>query len=394
MVHPLTRLTRYIYNELSFICYPTPCGSVLDVTLLDHDVFETRDWYLLLPVFLGIMLLVQAGSAVPPVKIDVSFSSGDVFLGNPVTINSHVYAPDFPGIMLSNQQVEHKVLFSNNSTSAVFNDLTNASGWATHTYTPPAIDRYYVGGKASVNCSILPGFPPNMVFVASGGKHFNVTYPFHIPVPTIRPVLLVTTTTTPVPVVTTTNTAQQTTPVTQATQATLITQVIPVPPTTSLIPASQSDTIPPVTTLSLAGTENGSSGYSSDVICTLSAADNPGGSGVSVIQYSYDGTSWNTYRQPFPIDKTGPMVLYYRSSDNAGNTEVPKVKAIAVSSPGPAPAGTPANQAPGAAPAATPSADAVPFFPLPLWLVALILFVIVAAVGGALYLESQQKKKK
>jgi hypothetical protein len=89
--------------------------------------------------------------------------------------------------------------------------------------------------------------------------------------------------------------------------------------------------------------------------------------------------SWNTYSQPFPLDKTGPMVLYYRSSDNAGNTEVANVKAIAISSPV-------------AVPAATTSADAIPFFPLPLWLVALILFVIVAAVGGALYLESRQKK--
>ena len=137
--------------------------------------------------------------------------------------------------------------------------------------------------------------------------------------------------------------ATQVTPVTQVTQAT------PAPQTTSTIPASQSDTTPPVTTLTLAGTEDGSGGYSSDVICTLTAADNPGGSGVSVTQYSFDGTSWNTYRQPFPLDKTGPMVLYYRSSDNAGNTEVANVKAIAISSPG-LHRGTPANQAPGTAP--------------------------------------------
>jgi hypothetical protein len=353
----------------------------MDVKLVDHTASKTRNRYCLLPVFIGIILLVQAGSAVSPVKIDVSFSSGDIFLGNPVTINSHVYAPDYPGIMLSNQQVEHKVLFSNNSTSAVFNDLTNASGWATHTYTPPAIDRYNVVGKVSVTSNILPGFPPNVIFVANGGKHFNVTPPFHIPVPTIQPVLLFTAITSPVPVVTTTNTTQQTTPVTQATQATLITQVIPVPQTTSLIPASQSDTTPPVTTLTLASTADGSGGYSSDVICTLTAADNPGGSGVSVTQYSFDGTSWNTYNQPFPLDKTGPMVLYYRSSDNAGNTEVANVKAIAISSPV-------------AEPAATTSADAIPFFPLPLWLVALIIFIIVAAVGGALFLESQQKKEE
>jgi hypothetical protein len=352
----------------------------VDVNSLDQNVSKTRDWYRLLPVFLGIILLVQAGSAASPVKIDVSFSSGDIFLGTPVTINSHVYAPDYPGIMLSNQQVEHKVLFSNNSTSAVFNDLTNASGWATHTYTPPAIDRYNVIGKVSVNGNILPGFPPNMVFVASGGKRFNVTYPFHIPVPTIQPVLLVTVTTTPVPVVTTTSTALQTTPVTQATQATPVTQATPAPQTLVAVPASQSDTTPPVTTLTLAGSEDGSGGYRSDVICTLTATDNPGGSGVNVIQYSYDGTGWITYNQPFPIDTSGPMVLYYRSSDNAGNTEVANVKAIAISSPV-------------AEPAATTSADAIPFFPLPLWLVALIIFVIVAAVGGALYLEYQQKKE-
>jgi hypothetical protein len=352
---------------------------------LDQNASKTRYWYRLLPVFLGVIMLVQAGSAASPVKIDVSFSSGDIFLGNPVTINSHVYAPDYPGIMLSNQQVEHKVLFSNNSTSAVFNDLTNASGWATHTYTPPVIDRYNVIGKVSINGNILPGFPPNMVFVASGGKRFNVTYPFHIPVPTIQPVLLVTATTTPVPVVTTTNTAQQTTPVTQATQATLITQVIPVPQTTSLIPASQSDTTPPVTMLTLAGTENGSGGYSSDVICTLSAADNPGGSGVSVIQYSYDGKSWNTYSQPVSVVKAGLTTLYYRSADNAGNLEVAQVKVITISGPAAVPAGTtvPAATATQAGSGSSPS----------FWLIILITFIVFAVIGGALYGKSRQKEE-
>jgi len=110
---------------------------------------------------------------------------------------------------------------------------------------------------------------------------------------------------------------------------------------------------------------------------------------VSVTQYSFDGTSWNTYSQPFPLVTTGPMVLYYRSSDNAGNTEGENVKAFAISGTGAAPAVTDATPEYGTPSVATASSGIVPFYPLPLWLIALIIFVLIVAIGGGLYLKSR-----
>ena len=386
VVHPGPRLTRYIYDELSFLSYPKPCGSVVDVNTVNQNAKKTRSWYCLLPVFLGIILFVQACSAIAPVKMDVSISPNNTFLGNSVTINTHLYAPDYPGVVIAGQRVELEVLFPDNSSGAVFNDLTNASGWVTHTYTPPTIDRYRVSGRAYVNSSIFPGLPPNMVLNGYGGQFFNVTR-FSVLNPTIQPGLhltVITTTPTTEPV-TTTQTPQQTTPVTQVTQTTPVTQAIPALQGTSTIPASQSDTTPPVTTLTLAGTEDGSGGYSSDVIGTLTAADNTNGSGVKVTQYSFDGTSWYTYSQPVSVVRAGMTTLYYRSADNAGNVETAHVKAITISGPGAAPSVTPV---PAAAPTQTGSGSS-----LPLWLIALVIIIIIAAVGVVLYGKSRQKEE-
>jgi len=361
------------------------------VNPLDYNATKTQSWYRLLPVFLGIILLVQAGSAyVYHFQLDQSVSPQEIQLGDSVTMKFHVYDTE-NGVGLAGAPVTISI-YRTIPAGQVRIDLVtaNASGWATYSYTPQEAARFAFNSYSSVNYSTYPGFPPVGMQSSVGdppGSYFNVTAKPLIPVFTLKPVdpiVFVTTTTTTAQLVTTTQTAQQTTPVTQATPVTQVTQIIPATPatqSTSAVPASQSDTTPPITILTLNATEDGNGGYISSVICTLTATDNPGGSGVSVTQYSYDGTSWNTYRQPFTIDKSGPMVLYYRSSDNAGNTEVANVKAIAISSPG-------------SAPAATTSADAIPFFPLPLWLVALILFVIVAAIGGALYLESQQKKEE
>ncbi len=401
VVHPGTRLTRYIYDELSSLSYPAPCSPVVDVNSLDPKISKTLNWYRLLPVFLGVILLVQAGSAyVYHFQVDQSVSPQEIQLGDSVTMKFHVYDRE-NGVGFAGAPVTIS-LYRTIPAGQVRIDLvtTNASGWATYSYTPQEAARFAFTSYSSVNYSTYPGFPPVGMQSSVGdppGSYFNVTAKPLILGFTLKPVdpiVLVTTTTTTAPPFTVTQTARQTTPLTQVTQSTQVTQATQVPQTTSAVPASQSDTTPPVTTLTLTATEDGNGGSISGVICTLTAADNPGGSGVSVIQYSYDGTSWNTYRQPFPPDKTGPVVLYYRSSDNAGNTEVAKVKAIAISSPGAPPAGTPASPAPVPAPAATTSADAIPFFPLPLWLVALIIFVLIVAIGGGLYLKSRLREEQ
>jgi hypothetical protein len=77
--------------------------------------------------------------------------------------------------------------------------------------------------------------------------------------------------------------------------------------------------------------------------------------------------------------------LYYRSADNAGNLEVAQVKVITISGPGAVPAGTtlPAATATQAGPGSSP----------PFWLLALIILIIIAVIGSALYWKSRQKEE-
>lgn len=93
-----------------------------------------------------------------------------------------------------------------------------------------------------------------------------------------------------------------------------------------------SDKTAPVTSLNLTGVSNANGDFSSNVICTLSAQDNPGGSGVSVTQYSFDGNVWNNYTNPFTVTQPGVTTIFYKSVDNNGNAEVAQVKSITISS--------------------------------------------------------------
>lgn len=101
-----------------------------------------------------------------------------------------------------------------------------------------------------------------------------------------------------------------------------------------------SDSVAPVTTMNLTGTADSNGGFASDVICTLTASDNAGGSGVNAIQYCFDGATWYVYTKPFSVVKQGTTTVYYRSTDNAGNTEVANVKAIVISAVPPSSAST------------------------------------------------------
>lgn len=90
------------------------------------------------------------------------------------------------------------------------------------------------------------------------------------------------------------------------------------------------DTVAPATTLTLTGINDTSGAFTSSVVCTLAATDNTGGSGVSNLTYSYDGTNWTTYSGPFTLSAPGNYTLFYRSTDKAGNEDLTKVKAITV----------------------------------------------------------------
>ncbi len=88
------------------------------------------------------------------------------------------------------------------------------------------------------------------------------------------------------------------------------------------------DAIPPVTTAILHGSQGNNGWYISDVQADLTATDNEGGSGVNKIDFSFDGTNWNTYSVPLTITNEGATTVYYRSVDNAGNVETTKTQRI------------------------------------------------------------------
>ena len=84
------------------------------------------------------------------------------------------------------------------------------------------------------------------------------------------------------------------------------------------------DTTPPTTTVTLSGTLGSNDWYVSNVQVTFTVADNEGGSGIKKTEYSFDGTTWNTYSVPFTISNEGATAVYYKSTDNVGNVETAK----------------------------------------------------------------------
>jgi len=80
------------------------------------------------------------------------------------------------------------------------------------------------------------------------------------------------------------------------------------------------DNIPPVTGMHFDGTKGQNAWFTSDVTVTLSAEDNPGGSGVKGMEWSMDnGATWQIYTSPFVINQEGLSYVLGRSYDNAGN---------------------------------------------------------------------------
>ena len=89
------------------------------------------------------------------------------------------------------------------------------------------------------------------------------------------------------------------------------------------------DTTPPVTTCSLDPAEpDGQNGwYIGSVTVFLNATDDL--SGVNITRYRVDGSPWETYIEPFLLEKQGAgIVIEYYSVDNAGNIEPVKNRSI------------------------------------------------------------------
>lgn len=83
------------------------------------------------------------------------------------------------------------------------------------------------------------------------------------------------------------------------------------------------DTTPPISTINLEGTRGLNSWFTSEVTISLAAEDNPGGSGVQLIEWSLDGgLTWEEYTNPFTHSYEGVFRLLARATDEAGNTEI------------------------------------------------------------------------
>ncbi|HET9849387.1 MAG TPA: chitobiase/beta-hexosaminidase C-terminal domain-containing protein, partial [Candidatus Dormibacteraeota bacterium] len=96
---------------------------------------------------------------------------------------------------------------------------------------------------------------------------------------------------------------------------------------------STTDTIPPVSTIACNGAACSGGYYNAAVSITLSATDNPGGTGVASIRYTTDGsdpslTNGNTYGGAFSLAST--TTVKYRAYDNAGNAEAVNVQVIQI----------------------------------------------------------------
>ncbi len=109
------------------------------------------------------------------------------------------------------------------------------------------------------------------------------------------------------------------------------------PGSPSPAPPGAPDTIAPVTVLNFTGVKDSTGVYTSNVVCTLTATDNDGGSGVNGTSYSFDGNNWTAYTGPFTIIAPGNTTVFYSSIDRAGNREVARIETVAI-------AGTAAGQ--------------------------------------------------
>lgn len=90
------------------------------------------------------------------------------------------------------------------------------------------------------------------------------------------------------------------------------------------------DTSYPTLTEELTGTVGANGWYTSDVTVTLISSDGLPGSGVASTEYSFDGSTWSFYTQPFVISTEGSTTLYHRVTDNAGLLYVLPSEAIKI----------------------------------------------------------------
>lgn len=105
---------------------------------------------------------------------------------------------------------------------------------------------------------------------------------------------------------------------------------------------NNSDTTPPATTVTQLPAANGSGWNRTDVVVTLSAADNVGGSGSKNISFAFSGAQTGDgmvsgSSTAVTISAEGVTTLTYFATDNAGNQETPKTLTVRIDKTPPAP---------------------------------------------------------
>ncbi|UKS25263.1 hypothetical protein LOZ80_27235 [Paenibacillus sp. HWE-109] len=102
---------------------------------------------------------------------------------------------------------------------------------------------------------------------------------------------------------------------------------------TLTVTVSDLDRLAPVTTASQSPSQpDGPNGvYNGPVTVTLTSSDDA--SGVAKTEYSLDnGATWQLYTAPVTFDKQGAISLTYKSTDVAGNVEIPQVLGFTLAS--------------------------------------------------------------
>ncbi|WP_173163366.1 OmpL47-type beta-barrel domain-containing protein [Phytohabitans suffuscus] len=96
------------------------------------------------------------------------------------------------------------------------------------------------------------------------------------------------------------------------------------------------DTTAPSTEASLDGPGAGG-WFTGPATVTLTASDEPGGSGLASTEYQVDGAAaWTVYNGPFEVAGDGVHEVRFRSTDAAGNVEALRSAAVKVDGTGPA----------------------------------------------------------
>jgi pimeloyl-ACP methyl ester carboxylesterase len=91
------------------------------------------------------------------------------------------------------------------------------------------------------------------------------------------------------------------------------------------------DETPPQTVVELSGVQGQNNWYRGNVTIVLTAQDDAGGSGVQKTEYSLDnGQTVQTYTGPFTISQEGVEKIKFRSTDKAGNAEIPQEAEIKI----------------------------------------------------------------